>query len=70
MVYGCYSLLWPKATIVVKSQRGYLWPTPATVHCGLRLQCLESHRAAIYVSRYHLVVCDFSNVVAEFSCAR
>ena len=27
-----------KATMLVKSQRGYLWRTAATVYCGLKLQ--------------------------------
>ena len=41
--FGHHSSLWPKATIFERSQRAYLQPEAATVHCGLGPQHLKYH---------------------------
>ena len=33
VAYSCHSSVWPK-DMLYKSQRGYVWSTTATVHCG------------------------------------
>ena len=42
---GHQSSLWPKATTFLRSQRGYSWPSIATVHCGRRPQWMRSKNA-------------------------
>ena len=41
--FGHHSSLWPKATIFETSQKAYLQPEAATVHCGLGPQHLKYH---------------------------
>ena len=49
------SSLWPKATIFEKSQRGYFWPLPTTVHLWYMLQFVSF--------AYHSSLCLKARVV-------
>ena len=47
MIRGHFSLLWLKATIFERLQKGYLWPEATKVRCGLRVQYLRRKVATV-----------------------